>query len=308
MSKVKQQQEGRAPFTRDEIVHETRLAALGLASMIAAYGAMSGAPDAAAKYLGTDFEQYGYENASDEELNRIPIEDHFLYRVVVDAYEYAYQVGSRGLNGAHLVEERAHEVAGILSGFPRSDSYGEPSPLDTLNPHKLRQVLETFMARFSLDYGGDLSVSDLALLANMSEATVRSSLSTEGIRTVVTRKGQPGVVPHGDAMTWLMGRRGFTPTAKFDGSTDIGETVYAIFAATNLDFVSALQKAMEAAQLDTAALAAKATVSEPWLMRLATRGENAEVDVPALQRIAAAMSAPEAMFAGKAVQDLLSRS
>ncbi|KIV66980.1 hypothetical protein SZ54_2333 [Rhizobium sp. UR51a] len=63
-------------------------------------------------------------------------------------------------------------MGGILTGFPKADFNGEPTPLDELNPRKLRQVLETFLARYALDTGEILTVPQLALLADMGEAAV----------------------------------------------------------------------------------------------------------------------------------------
>ncbi|MER8395412.1 hypothetical protein NKH10_26670 [Mesorhizobium sp. M1340] len=308
MNKRKQTPEDRAPFTRDEIISETRRAALALASMISNFGPSGQGPALAAQYLGAELQAgYDFDNVSEEDLNLIPIERHFLYHVVMDAFDYAYQVGSRGLDYKAMADERAHEVDGILNGFPRTDFSGEPSPLDTLNPQKFRQVLDTFMARYSLDGGSDLSIRDLALLANMGEAAVRTSLSAEGIKTVARGKGQSGAVPHSDAVSWLMGRRGFVPSAMFGGDDDMASTMHSIFTATNLDFRGALQKALEVAGLDVDGLADKASVPKPWLRQMATTDGVAKVDLPAIERIANALEAPLPIFAGKAVENLLAR-
>ena len=306
MSKRKTSAEERAPFTRDEMAFETRRAALALASILSNFGPGMAADELAAKYLGVELEIYDFDRVLDEELARIPVERHFLYQVVMDAYDYAYQVGSRGLDDGTNVDERAHQVAAVLTGFPQTDFNGEPSPLNRLGPQKLRQVLETSMARYNLDSGGNLTVRDLALLANMGEAAVRTSLSAEGIRTMAMGKGL-GVVPNGDATAWLIGRRGFAPSARYDGVLDPGSSMHSIFGATNLDFVSALQKAIAIAGSNTAELAARADVSEQWLGQLAAPGEEAEVDLLALERLAKALSAPHPLFVGKAVTDLLSR-
>lgn len=305
MRKPKSVQEGRAPFTRDEIIYETRRATVALASMIYHYGTNS-ASYAAATYLGVELPSYEYQDLKDADLDLIPIERHDIYRVVMTAYDYAYQVGTAPPSEV-VIDETAHEAAGILSGFPQSDFNGDGSPIGTLNPQKLRQVLDTFFARYSLEKGGGQSVRDLALLANMSEAAVRSSLSTEGLKANTRSKDGPGEVPYSDAIAWLMGRRGFIPTQGVNHESDLADTACALFTASNLDFNSALQKTMRAANLDVDALSIKANVSAGWLKELLTKEQTAELDLNGLQSVAAALLAPIPLFVGKAVQDLLSR-
>ena len=300
--------ENRAPFTREEIVMEVRRAALGMASLIAGFGRKQGQLDVAAQYLGVKLEEYDYSGDDTEKLSLIPIEEHFLHRVVMDAYDHAYQVGLAVTGGVDW-DERAHEVSGILTGFPQTDYNGEPTPLDKLNPQKLRQVLSTFMARYRLDTGSDLSVTDLALLANMGESAVRTSLSNEGIKTVATgKKGDKNLVLSDEAMAWLLGRRNFVPTMRFgEHAADITDVIYSLFSADSLPFEAALAKALETTSQSGDALAQEANVDRSFVEQLLSSDGFLGVDVAALERLAIALKAPVPMFVGKAVMAILAR-
>ena len=96
---------------------------------------------------------------------------------------------------------------GVLRGVHHCWS-GEISP-PWREDSKLRHVADMVQGRVELLTGGALSIRQLALLANMIEPAVRSSLSMEGIKT----EGRPASLPAATALTWLKGRRGFVPTA-----------------------------------------------------------------------------------------------
>lgn len=306
MSKLKQQTENRAPFTRDEIIREVRLAALGMASQIAMFGPRHESRDLAARYLGVELDEYDYERDGHTDLEAIPIEAHFLYTVVMDAYDHAYQC-SPMINDNFDIDERCYEVAGILAGFPQADFHGEPSPLDRLNPQKLRQVLDTFIARWTLDTEGSLTVTQLALLADMGEAAVRTSLSAAGIKTVASRDGKNQVL-HPDALSWLAGRRNFVPTRNQPGiGIDPSALIAGLFTAESLTFESALERAIAVTVGSSDALAAQAGLERDWLEQLLSADVVIKIDVPALEAISQALGAPVPLFVGRAVTALLSR-
>jgi hypothetical protein len=178
-----------------------------------------------------------------------------------------------------------------------------------MNPHKLRQVLETFYARYALDNGDNLTVPQLALLANMGEAAVRTSISAEGIKTVASHeKGEKNQVPHADALIWLAGRRGFVPTKSSPGS-DINQTelMFSLFTAESLSFESALQKAIAAAEGGETGLSERAGVEKSWLEKLTAVDASPDINLTALESLSGALGAPMPIFVGKAVTALLSR-
>lgn len=307
MAKQKQTREDRAPFSRDEIIYEIRLAALGMASHIAMWGHRQEALNVASHYLGVKLDGYDYEGNGHPELDSIPIEQHFLYTVVMDAYNHAYQCGDI-FDDTFTVDERMTEVSGILAGFPQTDFNGEPTPLNELNSQKLRQVLKTFLARYALDTGENLTVPQLALLADMGEAAVRTSLSAEGIKTISSQKGEKNQVPHADAVAWLSGRRNFVPTRRQPGvQGNTGELVSSLFSADSLTFEIALQKAISANNTTEEELAKAAGISSIWIDELHDDDKRPEIDVEGLQKLAAALQAPVPLFVGKAVTALLER-
>lgn len=308
MSKLKKTPEGRAPFTRDEIIRDVRIAILAMASLIANLGPRKDCLKVAEDYVGVALDDYCRNIEGHSQLDLIPVEEHQLYTVVMDAFDYAYQLGDP-TDYDFSVETRAYEVGGILTAFPVCDFDGEPSPLDRLNPQKLRQVLETFEARWALDQGRDLSVSQLALLANMGEAAVRTSLSAEGIRTITrTGKGEKNQVPHADALVWLMGRRGFVPSRNnVEGSMTSRDLVLSAFLSESLSFEAALKKATSALEKTTSDLATEGGLSVSWMRDLADPDVCAPIDLPALQRLADLLEVPVPLFVGRAVSALLER-
>lgn len=307
MAKQKQTREDRAPFSRDEIIREIRLAALGMASHIAIWGHRQESLNVASHYLGVELDGYDYIGDGHPELDSIPIEEHYLYTVVMEAYNHAYQCGDI-FNDTFSVDERMIEVGGILTGFPKADFNGEPTPLDVLNPQKLRQVLETFLARYDLDNGDNLTVPQLALLADMGEAAVRTSLSAEGIKTISGQKGEKNQVPHADAISWLSGRRNFVPTRRQPGvQGNLGELVSSLFSADSLTFEIALQKAISASNTTESQLASATGLVTSWIEDLSNDQKSPVIDIDGLQRLALALKAPVPLFVGKAVTALLER-
>lgn len=301
--------EGRAPFSRQEIIDEVKKAAVAFASHLSAFGP-GNALELAAAYLGCELERYDLDGLTEEELRSIPIERHFLHRVAMDAYDYAYQVGAKGLDYQAQIDERLHEVAALLSGFPQTDFNGEPSPLNGSNPQKLREVFETFVARYKLDQESDLTITELALLASMGEAAVRTSLSKEGITTISRQKGHPGVVPHEQAVKWLMGRRGFVPSAKFSEEHEgqyKRELLASLLDKPEMSLPEFLQTAMKLRKATIHQISEQARVPEPWLEGVLSGNTSPSIDIAALKRLAEALDVPTVPFPSKAVEYLLTR-
>jgi hypothetical protein len=307
MANTSKSTEGRAPFSREEIILETRKAVLAVASLLAYFSPYEKG-HLAKDYLGVELDAYDLDGISEEELLSVPIESHRVYRIVMDAFDHAYQVG-RALTNNISVQERMHEVDAILNSFPQTDFDGQPSPLDRLNPQKFRQVLETFLARYWLDDGLDLSVRQLALLANMGEAAVRTSLSKEGLTTLSKAKGELGVITHGQALAWLHGRRGFIPTIRHDGEpgTDDGAILLNLLENGKVAFPKALEMVLDVLKLTPETLSKKADVPLPWLQKVFSE-DATNVDLEAIIRVANALQVPAPVFAAKAVEHLLSRA
>ena len=84
----------------------------------------------------------------------------------------------------------------------------------------LQDMIDRLRARRSLDAGSYMSIGELAVLADMSERSVRNALAVEGTGRLNADKS--GNVENAEARRWLQGRRGFVPTRKkeFPGNLD----------------------------------------------------------------------------------------
>lgn len=85
----------------------------------------------------------------------------------------------------------------------------------------LRDMLQRLNARTCLDNGRPLSIGEIALLADMSERSVKNATSAEGENRLV--QNDNGTVDNAEALRWLKGRRGFKATTKRpfpEGQTD----------------------------------------------------------------------------------------
>lgn len=83
---------------------------------------------------------------------------------------------------------------------------------------KLKDMSGRVYARNSLDTGSSLKVSELALLANMNERSVRNAIAAGELSV-----GEQGYVSHEVAVRWLEGRRGFKATEFLAFPQDLGE-------------------------------------------------------------------------------------
>ena len=118
------------------------------------------------------------------------------------AYDYAFQVGSLWSFSA---DDLAEDLVELVRGANMQASNGEMSPLSDPGS-ACRQVADMAYARWCLKEGDNLSVRQLALLAQMSEAAARNALSKERITI------EAGHVDPETAVIWLRQRREFIPT------------------------------------------------------------------------------------------------
>ena len=90
----------------------------------------------------------------------------------------------------------------------------------------LSDMLRRLQARSGLDTGIDLSIAELALLAEMSERSVKNAINAEGDNRLILN--DKGTVDNAEALRWLKGRRGFKPTEKRnfpEGQSDCPEQI-----------------------------------------------------------------------------------
>lgn len=81
----------------------------------------------------------------------------------------------------------------------------------------LADLSERVTARHDLDTGADLGAAQLALLANMSERSVRNAMLAGGDLKV----DADGRVDNAEARRWLQGRRGFIATSRREFPSDV---------------------------------------------------------------------------------------
>jgi hypothetical protein len=302
-----------APYTWEEIEDQVRSAILCQFDQLRYLGPHSS--ELEALFLGTSADQLellGGANRTQIGIS-FPLDRHHLHALAKNAYRYAYQ-----LDGWERATYEDHYMidCGVLPGFPQSDMDGEPSPLSSFHDFPLRRVFETFLARWNLynpEYGGGLSVRELALLSNMTVPAVRTSLSKEGIKLDLSAArgdnirrddDRSATLNVRDALRWLEGRRGFVPNrGPRPASSD--NHVANLFADRDTDFVEVLHKALAVLGTDTARLAASASVPTSWLASLLAGGPAA-IDLEALRKLARALNVREADFVSHGVRHLIS--
>lgn len=152
--------------------------------------------------------------------------------------------------------------------------------------------------RWALEQGYDLSVRELALLGQMTEAATRNSLSKERI---VLEKGK---VDANTALIWLSQRRDFAPTRIEKGHKERWPVTYRpLFERQG--FGMAFATILRGYLITAAELADKAEVALSFVEELVAGRLTPDLD--ALQRVGLALHLDAAHFAGAAVQAALHR-
>lgn len=78
------------------------------------------------------------------------------------------------------------------------------------------QAVEQALARYQLDYGRHLTLNQIALLAEVSERSVRNAIHAAGEAMLAATRDETGdlVVEKTEALRWLRGRRNFKETVR----------------------------------------------------------------------------------------------
>ncbi len=184
------------PFTKDEFAAEVREQLYIQASQIS----HACSDDAATAFLGFPCEFSAGGCMNDKDVARIDLPRFPAWNYLGKAFDFAFQVG----NSWHYDEDTNIDVVALANGMSISAISGELSPY-MVPTSKCRHVIDLAIGRFYLEAGSSqsLTVRQLALLADMSEAAVRNSLSAEKLKTPVDADV---------ALVWLRGRKGFVPT------------------------------------------------------------------------------------------------
>lgn len=286
----------RLPFTKDEVMDELRLVLFANAAQITV---SLGDGELAEKYLGVDLSKQSMGSAQPLSLDELALIDLRRFGVaeqIERAFDYAFQVGDQAARLA-FSDDDWNDLAIFKEGAARCGFGGEPSPL-AQDESKLRHVLDMTLARKSLQYGGALTIRELALLGAMGETAVRTSLSAEGVRT----EGKPVQVNSDDAESWLRRRRGFVPTLLeselVSASAPIAKEP---FPTTFADTLAAM---MSEKGIEPVALAKTAAVENDWLDALLD-ARPTNCDVEGLRRLGAALAADVPSFVARAVEAIL---
>ena len=254
-------------------------------------------------YLGISLEQFSLDSMPGsfrDKIAAIDLDRFHVARQISAAYDFALQEGDAAARTA-FDEDDWNDLAIFAAGAARCSFGGEPTPLFD-EDSALRRTLDMALARMNLRHGYSLTIRQLALLADIGETAVRTSLSADGIRT----EGKPAQVSAEVAEPWLRRRRGFVPTLEF---SEIRAEVEAIVAAPmfgDQPFEKALVEIMDQRGFDTAALAQQVNVDEAWLRALVA-GDQVACDLDALRRLAGGLGVEAPLFVGRAVEDLLRR-
>lgn len=281
------------PFPATELLDELRTILLFTADFLA----MTRSAEAAATFIGFDSEQY-----HSEPLSRVALDSFRIAPTMTVIYDYAFQVGE----ARHFNEDLLQDANIFIEGVPRVGGQdhqgGETHPYMT-EDGTCRRAITTANARWKLESPtpSELSVRELALLANMTEGAVRNALAAAGIKA----KGSRTFVDVAFAREWLAGRRSFVPTTCWEYTPDAAHLDIRT-ARTVSDLSLALTRRAEQKGLSVAALATASTVvperTAAWLTG------TPDLDIATAVALATALDLDPALVAGRTVELLLRQS
>jgi hypothetical protein len=167
------------------------------------------------RMLGTDL--------AEQMENVACVEATTLWWVSNQLYDYGVLgVPLEGFGTGNMVDSVYADVELFLSCIEQMDNYlAEDS---VVMPHRAMKVVTAAIARHVLDGGdrylldaarddGYLSLSEIAVLADMDERSVRNAASSknpDALNTVTINKRT--MISVAEARRWLAGRKGFVPT------------------------------------------------------------------------------------------------
>jgi hypothetical protein len=190
-------------FTKDQMFKEMQEILAAEAARISVVRS----DEAALAYLGLA--------KSDHSLHDIPASEvdlsvFSITSVMSDAFEYAYQPNATHTEQAML--DVRHEGWMFVRGAMAPS--GITNPFLNSSTNICETVMETVDARYALDFEeNDLTIQQLALLADMSEGSVRNAARAQGEARLDTKNdGKRTYVTWEEAHRWLSGRKGYVPS------------------------------------------------------------------------------------------------
>jgi hypothetical protein len=171
----------------------------------ASHVALVAGEDAAAAYAGFHCADghlgYPTEPVERLELSRFPIWPTLKHALA----EYRFPSLWHPLSEAEIQDLQA-----FMHGVPQYDSQGNTCTFHA--PDALcRTLADTALARHELEAKLDLTVRQVALLADMSEASVRNVIAAGELSCAVLTPRRRVRIPNRVARSWLKDRRGWRP-------------------------------------------------------------------------------------------------
>ena len=162
--------------------------------------------------------RFGGWNADDEARpEEVDLESFLAAKQILAAYRYAFHPTA---DDGHDLQDLG-EFAELLSGLPREDFHSDVHDFPNVgSPSAIEDTFRAAAARSAIDGidGGmtsNLSIRQLALLADMSEGAVRNAMTLSGEARLSAIPGaKPVSFEIDEARRWLQGRRGYRPTPK----------------------------------------------------------------------------------------------
>lgn len=284
MTKISSNQ---APFAKDEMEAELREIVFVQASQIAHVGSQR----AAAEFIGFDFDFSPVAAIDRADINRVDLARFAALHHLSLAYDYAFQCG----HPWGYEEYDNHNIAALSEGITPYAANGDRSPY--LAPEsKCRHVIDMAMGRWCLETDRNLTIRQLSLLAAMTEAAVRNSLSNEKIET----KSKPASVAADLAIKWLSARRGFIPTKEAENRQKywLARTRH-LLASPRIG--AGLQTILTDLELTPEAVARKAGVPSDSVQKLLA-GAPADQNIEELRKIGEVLDLDVPYFVGQAVE------
>ena len=280
------------PFSKEEMASELREILFVQASQIA----HAGFKQVAVQFIGFEFEFSPVCTPTESDLARVDLTRFSASGYLSTAYDYAFQVGQSWA----FSESDNHDIIAFGGGVTPEASYGDQSPY--LSPDsRCRHVIDMATGRWNLECEDDrdLTIRHLALLAAMTEAAVRNSLSAEQIRT----RGKPAALARDMALNWLKARKGFVETRREENQREFWSAhTRSLLAAAHLP--AGIKTLLGELSLTPEALAEKSDVSAAVIAAFLA-GQIDVSDLAPIERLGEALEVDVPYFVGQAVEAAL---
>jgi hypothetical protein len=192
-------------FTKEQMMQELRLILRSEAERIAQIR------DDKTAWIFLDLHNNGAA-LDNVELGDIDLGKFHAGSVLDFLYEYAYRPQAHHLS--YDVHFYVTDGLALMEGVVVEGIQVLTISRGSLSGH-CRDTVDTAVARWKLDFeeGDEFSVREIALLADMSEGSVRNAMRAEGDgRLQTVSVGKRVYIGRTEALRWLQGRRGYIPT------------------------------------------------------------------------------------------------